>query len=143
VAATAVTFSSDTRATATVPANASTGDVIVTVNAEKSNGVNFEVTAQCSTAQTAGGDVPDTRTIDLGKPGGTFVFTYDTQSVKDQMIVRYQGTTLFDSGCVGTLGDKTVSLTYGGTSTQISVQVVPNCAGGTSGTAWSYSVSCP
>lgn len=142
VAATAVTFSSDTRATATVPANASTGDVVVTVNGENSNGVNFEVTAQCSTAQTAGGDVPDTRTIDLGKSGGTFVFTYDTQSVKDQMIVRYQGTTLFDSGCVGTNGDKTVPLTYGGTSTQITVQVVPNCEGG-SGTAWSYSVSCP
>jgi hypothetical protein len=143
VTAATPTFNSDTQAVAKVPANASTGDVIVTVNGEASNGVDFEVIAACNATQIAGGDTPDTRTIDLGKPAGTFVFTYDTQSVKDQMIVRYQGATLFDSGCVGTNGNRTTSLTYSGTSTQISVQVVPNCAGGTSGTVWSYSVSCP
>ena len=140
VTAATVTFNSDTQAVAKVPANASTGDVIVTVNGDKSNGVNFEVIAQCSATQNAGGDTPDTRTIELGKPAGTFLFNYQTYSQKDQIIVRYQGNTLFDTGCVGTSGSQ--SLSYGGTSTQITVQVIPNCAGG-SGTAWNYSVSCP
>ena len=104
-------------------------------------GVNFEVIANCSATQNAGGDTPDTRTIELGKTSGTFVFTYDTYSIKDQILVKYLGSTLFDTGCVGASGSK--SITYAGSSTQISVQVNPNCETGTTGTAWQYSVSCP
>ncbi|MEO8132785.1 MAG: IPT/TIG domain-containing protein [Betaproteobacteria bacterium] len=140
VKATVVNFVSDTQVTAKVPANASSGDVVVEVNTEKSNGVNFEVIAQCSATQTAGGDTPDTRTVELGKTSGTFVFTYETFAQEDQIIVRYQNNVLFDTGCVGANGS--VPLPYSGTSTQISVQVIPNCKGGT-GTAWNYSVSCP
>lgn len=135
-----VTWNSDTVAVAKVPQNASTGDVVVEVNTVKSNGVNFEVLAQCSSTQNAGGDTPDTRTIELGKSAGTFNFTYETYSQQDRILVRYQGNTLFDTGCVGANGTKT--LTYSGSATQITVQVIPNCAGG-SGTAWNYSVACP
>jgi hypothetical protein len=135
-----VTWNSDTVAVAKVPPNASTGDVIVEVNTVKSNGVNFEVVAQCSSTQNAGADTPDTRSIELGKSSGQFDFSYNTYSQKDQILVKYQGTTLFDTGCVGTSGTKT--LNYNGSSTQITVQVIPNCAGG-SGTAWDYSVACP
>ncbi|MBK7472329.1 MAG: IPT/TIG domain-containing protein [Betaproteobacteria bacterium] len=138
--ATTVTFNSDTQAVATVPQNASTGDVVVEVNAERSNGVNFEVIAQCSATQNAGGDTPDTRTIELGKLAGTFLFTFETYSQEDRIIVRYQNATVFDTGCVGASGTQPIS--YNGASTQISVQVIPNCMGG-SGTAWNYSVSCP
>jgi hypothetical protein len=138
--ATSVNFISDTQATATVPQNASSGDVVVEVNGQKSNGVPFEVVAQCSATQNAGGDTPDTRTIELGKPSGTFNFTYDTYSLKDRIIVRYQNNVLFDTGCVGESGTRPLS--DSGTSTSITVEVVPNCAGGT-GTAWEYSVSCP
>lgn len=140
VAATSVTWTSDTQAVAKVPANASTGNVVVTVNGEQSNGVNFEVVAQCSATQNAGGDVPDTRTIELGKTAGSFVFSYETYSQQDQILVRYMGSTLFDTGCVGASGSKTLS--YAGASSQITVQVIPNCKGG-SGTAWNYTVSCP
>ena len=138
--ATTVTFVSDTQATAKVPANASSGAVVVEVNGQKSNGVPFEVVAQCSNTQNAGGDTPDTRTIELSKPAGTFNFTYETYAQEDEIIVRYQGVTLFDTGCVGANGTR--SLSYSGTSTSITVQVIPNCKGG-SGTAWNYSVSCP
>jgi hypothetical protein len=140
VAATGVTWTGDTQAIAKVPANASSGEVVVTVNGEKSNGVNFEVVAQCSATQNAGGDVPDTRTIELGKTAGTFAFAYETYSQEDQIIVRYMGGTLFDTGCVGANGTR--SLSYAGTSSQITVQVIPNCKGG-SGTSWNYTVSCP
>lgn len=139
--ATTVTWGSDTEAAAKVPSNASSGDVVVEVNGEKSNGVNFEVIAQCSATQNAGGDTPDTRTIELGKPAGTFNFSYQTYSIKDQILVRYEGVTLLDTGCVGTSATK--ALTYSGTSTQITVQVNPNCSGPTTGTAWNYTVSCP
>ena len=140
VKATTVSFISDTQATAKVPPNASTGDVVVEVNGDKSNGVNFEVIAQCSATQNAGNDTPDTRTIELGKTSGSFNFTYQTFAQEDQILVRYQGTTLFDTGCVGATGS--VQLNFSGTSTQITVQVIPNCKGGT-GTAWNYSVGCP
>lgn len=142
VKASSVTWTSDTQAVAKVPANASSGDVQVEVNGARSNGVPFEVVAQCSTTQNQGGDTPDTRTIELGKIAGSFDFKYDTYTVKDRMIVKYQGTTLFDSGCVGTNGLTTKTLNYSGASSQISVQVIPNCAG-TTGTGWEYQVSCP
>lgn len=137
-----VTWNSDTVAIAKVPQNASSGDVIVEVNGVKSNGINFDVLAQCSSTQNAGGDTPDTRMIELGKPAGTFDFSYETYSQQDQILVKYQGNTLFDTGCVGTNGTKTKTLTYSGSLTQIVVQVIPNCRGG-SGTAWNYSVACP
>lgn len=98
--------------------------------------------AKCSEVQTQGGDTPDTRSIDLGKPAGSFVFEFDTFVQEDQMIVSYEGSTLFNSGCVGTNGTKSVTLSYAGTSTKISVQVIPNCKGG-SGTQWTYTVHCP
>ena len=140
VSSTSVTYVSDTQLRATVPANASSGNVIVTVNGEISNGVNFDIVAVCSAQQNAGGDTPDTRTIELGRTGGTFNFTYNTYSQQDRIIVRYQNNVLFDTGCVGT--SATRSLSYNGTATSIVVQVIPNCAGGT-GTAWDYTVSCP
>ena len=140
--ATAVTWVSDTKLMATVPANASTGNVVVTLGTEVSNGVSFEVVAACSALQNAGADAPDKRTIELGKTSGTFNFTYNTYTQKDRIIVTYQNGVppLFDTGCVGAMGTK--PLTFNGTDTFITVEVQPNCAGG-SGTSWDYSVSCP
>lgn len=144
LAATAVSWVSESQLRATVPANASTGNVIVTLGTESSNGVSFEVFAACSVQQTAGGDTPDTRTIELGKTSGTFAFTYETFAQEDRMLIFYQSnpTPIFDSGCVGTNGPRTANITYSGASTSITVQVIPNCRTGT-GTFWNYSVACP
>jgi hypothetical protein len=142
IKASSVTWSSDTQAVAKVPQNASTGDVVVEVNGSKSNGLPFEIVAQCSATQNQGADTPDTRSVELGKTSGTFNFLYQTFDVKDQMLVRYDGATLFDTGCVGTGTTKTKSISYSGKSSQISVQVIPNCAGTTS-TGWQYTVTCP
>lgn len=96
--------------------------------------------ATCNTQQVAGGDTPDTRQVQMGQTSGTFQFFWETYSQRDQIIVSYNGTVLFDSGCVGASATQTLS--YSGASSLITVQVVPNCAGG-SGTAWNYTVYCP
>ena len=95
---------------------------------------------QCDAKQVAGGDTPDTRNIELGKTSGTFDFDYETFSIKDRIIVSYAGTQLLDTGCVGEQMTKTLS--YSGSSTQVTVQVIPNCDGST-GTQWEYTVHCP
>jgi hypothetical protein len=94
----------------------------------------------CSSTQVAGGDTGETRTIQMGRTSGTFNFSYDTYTVQDRMLVIYEGKTLFDTGCVGASGS--VNILYIGTSTTVTVQVIPNCAGG-SGTQWTFTVGCP
>jgi hypothetical protein len=94
----------------------------------------------CNSQQVAGGDTPESRTVELGQSSGAFVFEFSTFSQEDRMTVIYEGGVLFDTGCVGTSGSST--LQYGGSSTQVTVNVQPNCAGGT-GTAWNFTVNCP
>jgi murein DD-endopeptidase MepM/ murein hydrolase activator NlpD len=95
----------------------------------------------CNTTQVAGGDTAETRVVQMGKTAGTFDFSYNTYSIRDRIVVSYEGKTLFDTGCVGESGS--VNLVYSGASATITVQVIPNCAGGTSGTAWDFRVDCP
>ncbi len=96
----------------------------------------------CNTSQVAGGDTPDTRFVDLKATSGRFVFDYETFGQKDRIIVSYQGGTLFDTGCVGTNGTRSQTLNYSGSDTGVTVEVQPNCEGG-SGTAWNYFAHCP
>ncbi|WP_309896489.1 hypothetical protein [Archangium sp.] len=98
-------------------------------------------TVQCNVpvSSGAGGDKPYSVNVNLGAASGAFRFTYDTQSVKDRMIVRVNGVALYDTGCVGQ--STSVVLNYSG-STVANVEVLPNCEG-TTGTAWSFSVGCP
>lgn len=98
-------------------------------------------TGQCNEQQIAGGDIADQRNIEMGQTSGSFNFAYQTFSIRDQIIVSYEGNQLFDTGCVGAANS--LSLTFSGNSTQVRVQVIPNCDGNTSGTAWDYTASCP
>jgi hypothetical protein len=95
----------------------------------------------CSSLTTAGGDAPETHTIELGKRSGSFLFSWDMFQIPDAMTVSYQGTNLFSTGC--TSGGSSTNLSYSGTSTTVTVAVSPNCQGGTSGTAWQFTVGCP
>ena len=97
-------------------------------------------TAACNDVVQAGNDLPITQVVNMGKAAGTFNFSWEMYSIKDRMIVRYGSTVLYDTGCVS--GNGTVALTYSGASTQVSVEVVPNCDA-TTGTAWDFTVSCP
>ena len=94
----------------------------------------------CNTTTQAGGDTPETHTYSMGQSSGTFRFDYDTYAQQDRMTVTYEGTTLFDTGCVGASGTQYIS--YSGSSNNVTVSVQPNCAGGT-GTSWTFTVYCP
>ena len=95
----------------------------------------------CDEQVLPGGDAPETHRVGLGRFNGRFDFQYDTQYQEDRMLVRYEGQTLLDTGCVGTRGWRTATLSFSGRSSVVEVEVIPNCAGG-SGTAWEFSVSC-
>lgn len=90
--------------------------------------------------QVAGADTPDSRSFEMGRTSATFQFDYDTYSQQDRIQVYYQGSPIYDTGCVGKAD--TVHPSYSGQSTVIQVVVTPNCAGG-SGTQWNYTVHCP
>ena len=98
--------------------------------------------AECDTLTTAGEDTPETHSINLGQRSGTFDFSYETYGQEDRMIVTYEGNVLFDTDCVGTNGTWTQSISYSGKSFTVTVEVIPNCFGG-SGTEWNFTVNCP
>jgi hypothetical protein len=96
----------------------------------------------CQARSLRGGDVADTQAVELGRQAGTFLFTYDTGAQSaDRILVRYEGHLLFDTGCVRTSRPETRSLRYAGTSSRVSVEVIPNCQGG-AGSTWAVDVAC-
>lgn len=96
--------------------------------------------SNCNDQQQAGANAPEVHTIDLGQSYGSFIFDYQTYTAKDQIIIKNGGRVIFNSGCVGE--NKSVRLNLSGFSPTISVQVNPNCDGG-SNTQWNFTVHCP
>ncbi|MBK6687940.1 MAG: hypothetical protein IPG45_25930 [Deltaproteobacteria bacterium] len=94
----------------------------------------------CGTKTAAGSDMPETHQFDLGQTSGTFELIYDTYFQEDLIRVLYEGTEIFSSGCVGE--SKMIRIPYSGSTTTVTVEVEPNCNGG-SGTAWEFQVNCP
>ncbi len=99
-------------------------------------------TTPCNAETHQGSNTPEVHSIYLGKKSGTFIFEYDTVAVPDRMQVVYEGRRLFDSGCVGTRGDRRVPISYSGNAEVVGIHVSPNCSGGTF-TSWSFTVHCP
>ncbi len=96
---------------------------------------------QCNDVRKSGANQPERHIIKLGSRGKTFVFDYETYDEEDRIIVTQGSRTLFDSGCVGTHGRKSVRLKKGFRS-KVTVDVQPNCNGGTN-TQWQFTVHCP
>jgi Tfp pilus assembly protein PilF/TolB-like protein len=101
--------------------------------------------AQCNEQQVSGGDSGDQRTIEMGQSTGTFILSYETQNIPDQIVIRQSGTQICNTGCVSTgVGVKfQETCNLNGTSTVVDVEVIPNCDGTISGTYWEYIVNCP
>lgn len=95
----------------------------------------------CGEPSEGNGDVPPSFPIEMGRNAGTFEFSYETRNAKDRIEVFYEGTLLFDSGCVGE--SRRVQLAYGpGSSTQVDVVVSPKCEGSPA-TSWKFQATCP
>lgn len=116
----------------------------------------------CDESTASGGAGVTTTIHELGQSSGTFDFSYNAYAVPDRFQVFYEGSlihdevigtlansssyaSLFDpsgifhgTGSVDAVSGKSVSLSYAGTSTQVTVIV-----SGPGGTVWDYIVSCP
>jgi hypothetical protein len=101
-----------------------------------------EHSPMCGEGATSGNnDVPPAFQIEMGKNVGSFAFNYETRNAKDQVIVKYEGNVLFDSGCVGET--RKVILQYGpGRASHVDVVMNPNCED-TPMTSWQFKVGCP
>ena len=88
----------------------------------------------------SGADSPVSRQYYMGTSNGSINFQYETYLVKDRIIIVYENTNIFDSGCVGTNGLMSTTVTSG-QSKEIRVDVEPNCEG-TTGTAWYFIIGC-
>ncbi|MBI4772683.1 MAG: hypothetical protein HY788_00645 [Deltaproteobacteria bacterium] len=107
-----------------------------------SSSIYLDLKKPCGTHVEEGGDAAEEHWIDLGRPSGKFWFDYETYDQEDRITIWYEGKKKFDSGCVGTNGNRSTQVLYSGSSTQVEVFVEPNCAGGT-GTKWKFTVYCP
>ena len=99
---------------------------------------------RCNDTAKQGGNTPETLVVDLGRTSGVFRFDYDMYDVPDRMIVRYGGGT-YDTQCTGGKQGRgrdkgSVNLQFFGSS-QVTIQVLPACQGGS--TSWKFTVHCP
>lgn len=91
---------------------------------------------------TAGGDAGYDETFDVT---GDFVSNrdiyvdFESYTIKDQLIIKANGSTIYDSGCIG--AHVTPTVTVPGGTTSVEIIVVPDCEGGT-GTAWTVAITC-
>uniref|UniRef100_UPI00321FC69A hypothetical protein n=1 Tax=Methylocaldum sp. TaxID=1969727 RepID=UPI00321FC69A len=95
---------------------------------------------KCNATIKAGGDTPETIDVDLGGYQGTAKFSWEHYNIKDHMKVTAGGQLIHDTQCVGGAGSKDFPAAG---LPSVRVEVIPNCAGGTSGTKWEFKVECP
>jgi hypothetical protein len=91
---------------------------------------------------TAGGDEGFSQTYDVS---GEFVsnrdiyIDFESYTVKDQLVIYAGSSIVYDSGCIG--AHVTPTVTIPGGTTSVTVIVYANCEG-TTGTAWTLSITC-
>jgi hypothetical protein len=108
-----------------------------------SDSVYFRGAQACNTFVEQGGDTPESHWIEMGQNSGIFWISYETFDQEDEIVVWYENNIVWESGCVGTNGTRSSTVSFGpGSSTKVEVEVYPNCLGG-SGTKWNFTVSCP
>jgi len=128
----------DPNETVTLSLNSVQEDGVTIAAASKATVTIIQETVACNSLQQEGGDSSNSRTIDLGVSGRDFVFSWEAQTIKDSFSLSF-GSGSFTTGCISGSGSKTIN---SGSSQYVTVTVAPNCEA-TTGTAWSYSLSCP
>ncbi len=100
-------------------------------------------TVQCNNTTQQGAEIAERVAVELGVRSGSFGFRYETFTFPDRMRVEYEGRTLFDTGCVGTNGERSRTISFSGSSSQVVIDVAPNCDGRNRSTGWNFTVVCP
>ncbi|KAA8889715.1 hypothetical protein F3087_06730 [Nocardia colli] len=100
-------------------------------------------TQQCNQSTQAGGPGVTNTMHQLGRPGpASFVLSYETFNIPDQIEVFYQGARVHNTGYIGDdINEGTGSAVINippGTATAVLVRVT-----GPGGTDWNYTVHCP
>ncbi len=95
---------------------------------------------ECETTAYAGSNKSEKFIVEIGNSQGAFDLSYQAYTAKDQIVIKYEDNVIYDTGCVG--GKETVSVNYSGNSSEVTVEVFPNCDG-TSSTKWNFTVGCP
>ena len=94
--------------------------------------------AKCPTTQESGGQGTTVLNIDMLRTSGTFQVSYEMYSVPDQLFIKYEGQTIFDTGGLVS-GGNSASVNFNGSSSIITVTIyAPNA-----GTVWDVHVGCP
>lgn len=94
---------------------------------------------RCNEVAEEGADEPETIRVDVNG-SREVTFAYRMFNIKDRMILKYNGISIFDTACVG--GSDSVTLSLSGFDDEVVVDVYPNCAGERN-TAWEFRLLCP
>lgn len=105
---------------------------------QQAHELNNVCIAKCPTTQESGGQGTTVLNIDMLRTSGTFQVDYQMYVIQDQLTIKYQGNTIFDTGGLVS-GGGTASVSFSGTSSIITVIInAPEV-----GTAWDVYVGCP
>ena len=138
------------------------GSKCLTPNTTCSDDNRCTMGKSCNEQVYAGSNQFESFTVDMGKTSGHPTLWVNTLDVADEIVVKYQDQQVFTTGCWGTnsraqkcdgglgwtaccsgFGLCGIQFSYGpGTSTELTVEVTPNCEG-TSDTLWEFKMSCP
>ena len=104
---------------------------------QKAHELTSVCVAKCPSTQESGGQGTTVLNIDMLQTSGTFHVDYEMYDVKDQLIITYEGETIYDTGLVSGNGSEDVS--FSGSSTIVTVTMnAPE-----EGTEWDVTVGCP
>ena len=92
----------------------------------------------CNAATASGGAGVTTTVHELGRPSGTFPFSYDALILPDRFDIFYEGRLIYTTGTFVS-GSATTNVSYSGSSTTVTVVVT----GRDPNTLWRYTVGCP
>lgn len=93
----------------------------------------------CEDFYRSGGYGLTTSTVNMGQAMGEITLNYEMYMIKDEIEVFYEGERIYWSGGLVS-GGKTVTLSYGPGDSQL---IVVRVSAPNTGTAWTFSITCP
>jgi hypothetical protein len=97
---------------------------------------------ECNNATKNGGKKAESIVYNLGGVD-SFQLKYNTKTYPDNIIIFDGNGEIFRSGCVGTKGWETRQINKSAYSSQIRIDIYPNCDGKNRTTRWHLKVICP